>query len=63
MGSIPNTYVTNVRSKDSIQQNFGRHVEACLQRCVDARNARSQRDPSNSTARKMVGWFDWNFGG
>ena len=63
VGSIPNTYVTNVRRKDSIQQNFGRHVEACLQRRVDACNARSRRDPSNSVARKMAGWSDWNFVG
>ena len=61
MGSIPNTYVTIVRGKDIIQQNFGRHVEACLQKRVDACNAHSQRHPSNSAARKMAGWFDWNF--
>ena len=60
MGSIPNTYVTSVRRKDSIQQNFSRHVEPCLQRRVDVCNARSQKDPSNSAARKMAGWFDWN---
>ena len=60
MGSIPNTYVTNVRRKDSIQKNFGGHVEACLQRRVDAGNARSQRDPSSSAAREMAGCFDWN---
>ena len=61
MGSTPNTYVMIVRRKDSIQQNFGRHVEACLQKRVDASNAHSQRHPSNSAARKMAGWFDWNF--
>ena len=41
----------------------GTHVEARLQRRMDACNARSQRDPSNSAARKMDGWFDWNFVG
>ena len=61
MGSTPNTYVTIVRRKDIIQQNFGRHVEACLQKRVDASNAHSQRHPSNSAARKMVGWFDGKF--
>ena len=61
MGSTLNTYVTIVRRKDSIQQNFGRHVEACLQKCVAASNAHLQRHPSNSAARKMAGWFDWNF--
>ena len=40
--------------------SFGRHVEVCLQRRVDACNACSQRDPSSSAARKMAGWFDWN---
>ena len=61
MGCTPNMYVTIVRGKDSIQQNFGRHVEACLQKRVDASNAHSQRHPSNSDARNMAGWFDWNF--
>ena len=61
MGSIPNTYVTIVRRKDSFQQNFGRHVEACLQKHVDACNAHPRRHPSNSAARRMAGWFNWNF--
>ena len=61
VGSTPNTYVTIVRRKDSTQENFGRHVEAYLQKRVDASNAHSQRHPSNSAARKMAGWFDWNF--
>ena len=60
MGSTPNTHVTIVRRKDSIQRNFGRHVGACLQWRVDACNARSQRDPSNSAVIKMAGRFDWN---
>ena len=49
-----------VRRKDSIQRNFGRHVEACLQGHLGAYNARLQRDPSNSVAIKMAGRFDWN---
>ena len=62
-GVCPKHVCNKRKAQRQYPADFDRHVEACLQRRVDAHNAHSQRDPSKSAARKMAGWFDWNFVG